>query len=279
MQPSVLEQGQPPRRGALWNLRRYLRTLGLFWSVSISAEAEYRANFFIALLTSVGGLAGNLFGLFLFYRTGHSFEGWSWREALIVLGLFTTLNGVSTTWLRPNLSRIVHHVQKGTLDFVLLKPMDAQFWLSARTLSIWGLADVLLGQAMILYAGAGLGLRPWAWVAALPALAFGVIILYCLWFVLASTSIWFVKVHNAAEVLNSFMDAGRFPMVAYPQVYRIFFTFVVPVAFMTTVPAEAILGRTSLTWMAGAAGLAAGLFLVSRGFWRYALRHYTSASS
>ena len=57
----------------------------------------------------------------------------------------------------------------------------------------------------------------------------------------------------------------------------VFFTFVVPVAFLTTVPAEAALGRGEAPLLAG--GLAFLLFLLARGFFRLALRSYTSASS
>jgi ABC-2 type transport system permease protein len=59
------------------------------------------------------------------------------------------------------------------------------------------------------------------------------------------------------------MEAGRFPMVAYPAAYRFFFTFVVPVAFLTTVPAEAMLGRSPVVWVVGAGALALGLLLAS----------------
>ncbi|MEO1068014.1 MAG: ABC-2 family transporter protein, partial [Cyanobacteria bacterium J06638_6] len=72
-------------------MRRYWRVLGLFWGTAIAAELEYRLNFLITALVSLVGLAGSLFGLFLFYRTGYQFEGWSWEAALLVLGLFTML--------------------------------------------------------------------------------------------------------------------------------------------------------------------------------------------
>jgi ABC-2 type transport system permease protein len=50
-------------------------------------------------------------------------------------------------------------------------------------------------------------------------------------------------------------------------------TVVVPVAFMTTFPAQALLGRLE-GWLAIAAiGLAAGLFLLASALWRYALRY------
>jgi ABC-2 type transport system permease protein len=60
---------------------------------------------------------------------------------------------------------------------------------------------------------------------------------------------------------------------------RAFFTFVVPVAFLTTVPAEAILGRATGPWLLAGGAVAAGSLVVSRWFWQFALRFYTSASS
>ncbi|MBE9079448.1 ABC-2 family transporter protein [Romeria aff. gracilis LEGE 07310] len=260
-------------------LGRYFRVLKLFWSVAIAAELEYRLNFVIAGLSSLGGLAGNLFGLFLFYRTGYEFQDWSWEEALIVLGVFTLLQGVSATFLVPNLNKIVDHVQQGTLDFVLLKPISSQFWLSTRTVSPWGLPDLFFGLVIIVYAGSRLGLSSSAYLALVPPLLFGIASLYSLWFMLGATSIWFVKIYNVTEVLRGLLEAGRFPIVGYPAAYRIFFTFVIPVAFLTTVPAQMMLQRTEVPWLIGSAVLAIALLQLSKWFWQYALRFYTSASS
>ncbi|MBW4684196.1 MAG: ABC transporter permease [Komarekiella atlantica HA4396-MV6] len=260
-------------------MQRYLKVLGLFWSAAIAAELEYRVNFLIATLSSLGSLAGSLFGLFLFYRTGYTFSGWSWEAALVVLGIFTLLQGFSATFLAPNLNRIVRHVQEGTLDFVLLKPIRSQFWLSTHTLSPWGLPDLVFGCIIIGYAGERLGIGIDDYMLSLVPLLFGLVILYSLWFMLGAMSIWFVKIYNVTEVLRGLLEAGRYPIAAYPSAYRFFFTFVMPVAFLTTVPAEAMLGRGQTTWLIGAAILALVLFLFSTWFWRFALRFYTSASS
>ena len=96
---------------------------------------------------------------------------------------------------------------------------------------------------------------------------------------LGATSIWFVKIYNATEVLRGLLEAGRYPIAAYPTAYRFFFTFVMPVAFLTTVPAQALLGWSNISWLIGAAILAVALFFASTWFWRFALRFYTSASS
>ena len=258
---------------------RYFKLIKLFWSTAIAAELEYRLNFLLAVLSSLGNLMGSLFGLFLFYRTGYTFPGWSWEEALIVLGLFTLLAGFSSTFLSPNLNRIVRHVQQGTLDFVLLKPVSSQFWLSTHTVSPWGLPNLIFGVVIIGYAGHRLGLPASNYLLSLIPLACGLIILYSLWFMLGAMSIWFVKIYNVTEVLRGLMEAGRYPMVAYPVAYQFFFTFVVPVAFLTTIPAETLLGRIEISWIGAAASLAIALLFIANTFWRFALRFYTSASS
>ncbi|ODH00408.1 ABC transporter permease [Nostoc sp. KVJ20] len=260
-------------------MQRYLKVLRLFWGAAIAAELEYRINFFIATLSSLGNLAGSLFGLFLFYRTGYTFSGWSWEAALVVLGIFTLLQGFSATFLASNLNRIVRHVQEGTLDFILLKPIRSQFWLSTHTLSPWGMPDLVFGGIIIGYAGQRLGVGIDSYLLGVLPLLFSLVILYSLWFMLGATSIWFVKIYNVTEVLRGLLDAGRYPIAAYPTAYRFFFTFVIPVAFLTTVPAQVLLGRSEISWLIGAAILAVALFFVSTWFWRFALRFYTSASS
>ncbi|MEH2239794.1 ABC transporter permease [Nostoc sp.] len=260
-------------------MQRYLKVLRLFWGAAIASELEYRINFFIATLSSLGNLAGSLFGLFLFYRTGYTFSGWSWEAALVVIGIFTLLQGFSATFLASNLNRIVRHVQEGTLDFILLKPIRSQFWLSTHTLSPWGLPDLVFGSIIIGYAGKRLGVGIDDYLLSVLPLLFSFVILYSLWFMLGATSIWFVKIYNVTEVLRGLLEAGRYPIAAYPTAYRFFFTFVMPVAFLTTVPAQALLGRSEISWLIGAAILALALFFASTWFWRFALRFYTSASS
>jgi len=260
-------------------MKKYLKLIWLFWLTSVAAELEYRWNFLVASLGSILNLVGSIFSLFLFYRTGYSFSGWSWNEALIVLSIFTFLNGISGTFLEANLNRIVTQVQQGTLDFVLLKPISSQFWLSFRSLSIMGLPDLCFSLATLIYASSLLHLNFYNyWLAIFPIFS-SCLILYSIWFFLATTSIWFVKVNNVTDVLKGLLEAGRYPISAYPNLYRLFFTLVIPVFFLTTVPAETILGRISPAFSILTIILAILMLISANIFWRYAMRFYTSASS
>ena len=118
---------------------------------------------------------------------------------------------------------------------------------------------------------------PAALLGLIPMLS-AAVLLYALWFTLASTSIWFTKIYNATEVLRGLLDAGRYPMGAYPVAYRFVFTFVVPVAFVTTVPAEVLLGRSSTSFLLASPIVAVIALIVSRLVWQRALRSYTGAS-
>lgn len=258
---------------------RYGKLLARFWGSALAAELEYRGNFALAAIAAVAMLCGSIFSLSLLYQGGYRPGGWKFDEALLVLGAFTILEGFSNTFLGPNLNRIVEQVQKGTLDFVLLKPVDSQFWLSTRFFSPWGLPNLLFGLGIWAYAGGRLGMGLSDYLLGLGLLGVASLLLYSLWFILASTSIWFVKIYNVTEVLRGLLEAGRYPIGAYPALYRFFFTFVVPVAFLTTVPAEASLGRLEPKTLLVALGIALFMFVFARFFWRLALRSYTSASS
>ena len=107
----------------------------------------------------------------------------------------------------------------------------------------------------------------------------GGLILYSLWFLIAATSIWFVKTWNATEVLRALLASGRYPLTAYPPALRLMFTVVLPVAFLTTVPASVLLGQAVAGMLALGVGLAVVFFVMARCFWQFALRFYTSASS
>ncbi|BAP16958.1 ABC transporter permease [cyanobacterium endosymbiont of Epithemia turgida] len=260
-------------------MRTYLQVLRLFWTTSVTAELEYRFNFIIAMVSSFANLIGSLFNLFLFYGTGYTFHGWTWDEAMIVVGIFTFLQGIYTTFLVPNLNRIVEQVEKGTLDFVLLKPISSQFWLSCRILSPWGFSDLVFGVIIIFYFSSKLSLHLGDYILSCITIILGITILYSIWFILGATSVWFVKIYNVTEVLRGLLEAGRYPISAYPKIYRFFLTFVIPITFLTTVPAKVLLGKIEGLWILGAILIALSLLLISHYLWQFALRFYTSASS
>jgi ABC-2 type transport system permease protein len=114
-------------------------------------------------------------------------------------------------------------------------------------------------------------------------LALAVLVLYSIWILVVSAAFWVVKVDNLSYLFGSLFDVGRWPIDVLRGVWRgtltLVFTFVFPVALMTTYPSLALLGRldakTALLALAGGVAFA----VVARRVWRRALAMYTSASS
>ena len=97
----------------------------------------------------------------------------------------------------------------------------------------------------------------------------GGLIIYSFWLILATLSFWFVRVENILVIFQSMYEAGRWPVRLYPGWLRYGLTFIVPVAFATTIPAElgnpSRRGGTGRGHSAGLAGiLAAGLAALHR---------------
>jgi ABC-2 type transport system permease protein len=107
----------------------------------------------------------------------------------------------------------------------------------------------------------------------------GLVLLYSFSLILQTTTLWLVNVDRADSLIQGLLETGRFPIQFYRGWLRGILTVVIPVAFMTTFPAQALLGRLELSTAAAAVGMALFLFLGSSAFWRFALRAYTGASA
>jgi ABC-2 type transport system permease protein len=74
-------------------------------------------------------------------------------------------------------------------------------------------------------------------------------------------------------------QAGRWPVGIYPLWMRGSLTFLIPVAFAVTVPAESLTSRLSTGTFMVAVVFTAALVVVTRIVWRIGLRYYSGASS
>jgi ABC-2 type transport system permease protein len=172
-------------------------------------------------------------------------------------------------------------IRMGTLDFTILKPEDAQFLVSVKQFEIWKLLDVLLGFGVLVVALARLEAQFGLWQAfafSLTLLA-GAIIVYSFWLMLATCAFWFVRTENILAIFQAVYQAGRWPINIYPVWLRTTLTFLVPVAFAVTVPAEALTGRLDGTSLLGTLLLALIFWLAARRFWLFGIRYYSGASA
>jgi len=262
-------------------MMRHLRVLAIYYRAAFLSQMEYRANFASSLVLSLLWPLWVLSLLWVFFYHSPDLGGWSFYEAMLVVGMYDIFIGLQETILAPNIVQVTEHIQKGTLDFVLLKPANGQVLATITACNLMRLTDVIVGFGMIAFGLHRMGHIPTlmqiaTFAVMIPA---GMITVYSIWLILTTLAFWFVRVENFGEVFYAFYETGRFPVTIYNRWLRLVLTYIVPVAFLTTFPAATLLGKLSLYFVLAAVVIAGVLFYTSSRFWNYAIRFYSSASS
>jgi ABC-2 type transport system permease protein len=209
-------------------------------------------------------------------------NGWTESELLVIVGVQILLGGVIRSMIQPNMQQLVDEVRDGKLDFLLTKPEDAQALVSMRRVEIWEAVDIVSGSVIVVVVGAlrisqGVGVgHAFAFLA---LLGLGALLLYCFWLILATGSFWVINLGYLAELFEGVYQTGRWPIGVYPGWLRYSMTYLVPVGFAVTVPAQALTHRLHWTTAVVALVFAAAIVVFARWFWRFGLRRYSGASA
>ena len=261
-------------------MSRYLRLLGIFWRATLATELEYRVNFVSNAFLSLFWVVWAGVGVGVYFRYTDDVAGWTYPQLLVVVGLFFTVNGLRQAVFEPNLTRMTEYVRTGTLDFLLTKPVDAQFMASFRHVGVYNVLDPLIGLGLTTVGLVLTGRWPGVADAGAFLLTIGsaVLVLYALTLASMALAIRLVSSDGIDEVSFAFVEASRFPVQLYRRPLQTLLT-VVPVAFLTTFPAEALLGRLEAHWLLVAPAVGVVSVLAASAGWRAALRGYSGASS
>ena len=259
----------------------HLKLIWLFIRLSIQNDAAYRADFFLRLASALVAMGGELLGIWTIFHNTTSIGSWDAARTIVLFGVFKTIAGLIGLAIAPNMRRLMEDIRTGTLDFVLTKPINAQFFISVRQIVVWRLIDLLLGLAMVLVGAAFVpgALRPVNVLLFLVLLGCGGVIIYSIWLALGTLVFWFTRIDNIEMVFWNMFEAGRYPIDIYNPWIRWALTYILPLAFLITFPASALVGTVSAANVLTAVIIAPLVFLAATAFWRYGLRNYSGASA
>jgi ABC-2 type transport system permease protein len=219
-------------------VRRTWNLLLVQLKASVLLAVQYRLDFVLDLVIGLFWTVAAVLPLFVVYggQGARGVPGWSFGETLLVVGCFITLQAVIDGAISPSLSTVLDHVRKGTLDFVLLKPHDAQLLVSTARFQLWRVAGLVHAGIVFALGFRELGRGPEVGgvLLALGLLVVATSMLYSLWLLIASVAFYAVKVDNLSSLFTSIFDAARWPASVFRGAFRVVFTFVIPLVVMTT---------------------------------------------
>ncbi len=258
-----------------------LRLLRLFVRLGLLNDLAYRSNFWFQVLESALLVATYVANLGIVFFQTELLAGWGPYELVALLGVYFLVRGILSVVVSPSFERFMADVRTGSLDYTLLKPVDAQLLVSIQEVRVWKGVDSLLGLGLLAISlpRLALPLGPLELASFALALAAGVAIVYSVWLMLATLAFWLIRVENILVIFWNFYWCARWPIGIYPSWLRWLLTVVVPVGFAVTVPAEALAGRIEAIDLAWATVIALASLALSRMFWLRGLRHYAGASA
>lgn len=206
----------------------------------------YRFNF---LLDNVIMLVSNiLFPLvtILIYGSGGQFPGWTIYEVLLIQSIFTISTGIANMLFNGILWATMRHIIDGSLEIVLIKPVDCMFYLMASTIQLDGAGLLLGGGIMFAIAVANIGaVSGWMILQSVVLFGAGVLVMMGISLIMAATSFKWVGNSRIPEIFDSIKYFGGYPQNIFHKTIQGFTSFILPVAMIGFFPAAALLGRTT----------------------------------
>ncbi len=228
---------------------KYLRIYKETIRNCIAQTAAYRANFLLGTIVTI--LSNIVFPLItlLIYRSGASFEGWTMYEVLLIQSIFSVANGIAGMMFSGIVWSTMNYVAEGTLEIVLIKPVNCLFYLLATDFNISDFGVVLGGTVIFGISVAHIGpITPVNILFCIVLFIFGLSVMLGMMLLMAATSFKWVSNSRIPEMYQSVANLGNYPQSIFPKWIIAISSFIMPVAMVGFFPAAALLGRLE-PWM------------------------------
>ena len=264
-------------------MRRYLEIYSIMLRNSLIREMSFKANFILWMLVEVLWFCGQIFFFGIIFGQVDRIGDWTKWEVVLLVGTHQMIAQLFQAFFFMNISNVPELVRTGKLDSLLVLPMDSQFAVSTKQFGLDSILNALLGGAVVIVSLVKLHIVPGvgAVLLYLFALAFGIAIHYSIMLGLAAVSFWIVRAQGLVYGYFNFLNIARFPDVIFPRLFQVVFGWIIPVIIIANIPARLLIkplgNPAGLMFHLVVAGSVA--FALSRIFWQFALRRYSSASS
>ncbi|UKJ62318.1 ABC-2 family transporter protein [Cellulosimicrobium cellulans] len=266
------------RVARLGSLRHTAAVIWAGWRATLVGATEYRSDLVSGTVVSVIWLGVSAVPSIVLSLHTDGAGGWTLPRLMYLLAIWYFMDAVMWIVIQPNIGRWGEEVRSGTLDVLLLKPVHSLILCSLRTLGVQDLPKLVLAVVLGVLAvssGGGPTSAP-ALLGSVVCVGCGVVLMWAFG-VLTSYKVLSQVQFDASFLLHAGLNLGRVPVPLYGQVLSLLLTWVVPVAFVTTVPAQVMFGMVPVWMTAIAVGITAAVVGLVVLLWNRELRRYAGA--
>jgi len=261
-------------------IRHYVRVYRMIMVLNWKKLLTYRADLINSAIAHSIWATFTLFQMLLLTSKASSVFGWSRNELLILAGMYNIIYSFFYLFFSRGFNQFSNTIHFGRLDGILTKPIDSQFIMTCLYVSYTQIIRFVLGLGFLIYilSYMHLVITPFLILKVVFLSLFSLTIIYSFWMIVMTLVIWFPKLSNLTDLLYQTNQVGKFPQEIYKgaSTYLLFVLF--PLTIIIVTPAKQLMQKIQMNDVLLLLFIASSLFIVSRLFWRYALRFYTSVS-
>ncbi len=264
-------------------LRRYIDIYSIMLRNSLIREMSFKANFLLWMLVEVLWFVGQIVFFSIIFGNVDRIGDWTKWEVVLLIGTHQMISQLFQAFFFVNVANIPELVRTGKLDSLLVLPVDSQFAVSTKQFGLDSIVNTIVGGVVVVFSLTKLGFvpGPMSIVLYLIAVCFGVAVHYSIMLSLAAVSFWIVRAQGLVYGYFNFLNIARYPDSIFPPLFKFIFSWIVPVVVVSNVPARVLAKSFDQPWglMLKLVVASSVIFCLSRSFWSFALRRYSSASS
>jgi len=264
-------------------LRRYIEIYSIMLRNSLIRELSFKANFLLWMLVEVLWFVGQIVFFSIIFGNVDRIGDWTKWEVVLLIGTHQMIAQLFQAFFFVNVAAVPELVRTGKLDSLLVLPIDSQFAVSTKQFGLDSVVNAALGGVVVGVALAKLSVvpTPMSILLYVIAIGFGIAVHYSIMLSLAAVSFWIVRAQGLVYGYFNFLNIARYPDAIFPRLFKIIFGWIIPVVIVANIPARLLIksfGQPGpLMFQLVAASTV--VFCLSRAFWSFALRRYSSASS
>lgn len=257
-----------------------------FVKIKLKSIIEYPGAFWAHTIAKMMGFGASLIVIYLMvYRFGNVLN-WTAYEVLFLYSINTTAYALAGFFMFHAIGKLSTHIQTGTFDEMLTKPINPFFYLCCKEFSTGYIGNLLATITAMVICINKLDVRMNVInVIYLIVTIIGAALIHCALFMFTNIPVfWIVKADALTAFRRAIDDFIRYPISIYDGWIQIFLTFVIPVAFINFYPAQYFLKKNDflgfnpiLAHMTPMVGIA--LFVLAYAMFFLGIKNYKSTGS
>ncbi len=220
-----------------------------FAKVAFVTQLEYRLSYILRTFSKVINWFAGFVMILVLLSKFQSMGGWSMYEILFLYAMNELSYALAATFCMGTFSRLSRHIQNGSFDQVLTKPISPLLYLVCLNVSAGYTSNYVIGIVMISVCLSKLSIVLTAGkIAWLVIVILGAACIHAAGFTATNVpAFWMIK--NSSAMGLFYWQPMRFveyPLTIYNTAIQGILTFVLPYAFISFYPAQYFLGKETL---------------------------------